>query len=557
MLLGLKIENIAVIEKAGLEFDSGLNVLTGETGAGKSIVIDSINAILGERTSRDLIRDGSDNAKVVALFDNIGKDAENLLDKYGIEKTEDGGLTVSRSLSRSGKNSCKINGFPVTVSQLREIGSLLINIHGQHDSQALLTPEKHIGFIDDMAENEEIRNEYKKSFSSLISVKKELDKLYDYRDEKAARLDYIEFVIKEIKEAGIRVGETDELNKEKLLLQNSVKVRKCLDKASESLGGDSGIAEALMDTAKELKSAAEFYADAKATADAVRNMAFELTEYTSAVKNLSDRFSYSPERLREIDDRLDTIYRISMKYGKTEEDILKTLSDAENEKLSVTGSDERIAELEKSLYSLSDEVKINADRLYNSRKKASDVFEKRVREELAFLDMPYVEFKVDIKKSTLTSRGGETVEFLISANPGQEPKPIAKIASGGELSRIMLAIKNVLNEKDKTGTLIFDEIDAGVSGSAAEKIALKLDKVSRGRQVICVTHLARIAAQADTQMKIEKEFSGDNTFTKVTKLDFDGRAAELARITAGTGVTGLQIETAKEMLIKAKEAANK
>ena len=553
MLLSLKIENIAVIENAELELSEGLNVLTGETGAGKSIVIDSINAVLGEKTSRDIIRTGCDKASVCAEFVNVNPLALAVLDKYGIEY-DGGSVTVMRTLYSSGKNTCRVNGWPVSVSQLREFGSLLVNIHGQHDSQALLSPDKHLSFVDLLAENETLREEYKAEFHTLIKVKKELDGLYDSRDEKTARLDYLEYVINEISKADIRPGESQELNKEKLLIQNSAFVKKNLEKASASLSGDSGISEALEECAELLQKAAEFYPDAVGAASAVKSLALELAEQTGEVRDLSENFSYSPSRLAEIDDRLDEIYRLSMKYGKTEEDILETLENSIKEKETIDSYDSRISELENKLYESSDKVKKLAEKLTLSRKKAAADFEKRVAEELSFLDMPYVKFVVNLMPGSLTSKGAETAEFLISANPGQEPKAISKIASGGELSRIMLAIKNVLSDKDPVDTLIFDEIDAGVSGSAAEKIALKLYSVSKGRQVICVTHLAIIAAQADRHLKIEKKVSGGGTFTEITPLDLEGRALELARINAGSSVTGLQLEGAKEILQKAEES---
>ena len=553
MLQGLKINNIAVIENAELEFDKGLNVLTGETGAGKSIVIDSINAILGERTPRDLVRQGTDSAKVTAVFINVNEDVKNALEESGIDLTDDNSVVISRQISLNGKNSCRINGIPVNVSLLKELGSGLVNIHGQHDSQQLMNPEKHCSFIDSMAENSELLSSYKKSFSELISIKHELDSLYDLRDEKASRLDYLDFVIKEITDNEIRVGESEELNKEKIMLQNGARVKKSLEKAYFALSGDNGLAESLMECSNELQNASKYYDDAVKTADAVKNMAFELEECTAEARNLLDKFNFSPERLTHIDDRLDTIYRLSSKYGKTEEDIINTLNQSLAERNEIVLSDEKITVLENELYKASDTVKKNAEKLSESRKKAAADFEKSVSDELAFLDMPYVVFKVEIKGVPLSSKGAESIEFLISTNPGQEPKPISKIASGGELSRIMLAIKNVLSGKDTVDTLIFDEIDTGVSGSAAEKIALKLYSVSEGRQVICVTHLARIAAQADNHMKIEKNIIENKTYTDVISLDFDSRAAEIARITAGTGITGLQIESAKEMLIKAKE----
>lgn len=553
MLIGLKIENIAVIESAELEFDSGLNVMTGETGAGKSIVIDAINAVLGERTSRELIRSGADSAKVYASFADINEETKNILDDMGIENMPDNTLVLSRSLSASGKNSCRINGCPATVSALKEIGAGLINIHGQHDSQALLSPDKHCGFIDSLAENADLRAEYRQVFTNLVAVKKELDSLYDTRDEKAARLDYLSFQIDEISNANVRIGERDELSKEKELLQHSSKVIKALENAYSALKCDNGILTGVEDCASELERAAKYYDGAQNAAKGIRGISYELADFSAEVRGLIDSFDYSPERLTEINERLDFLYRLSMKYGKDEEDILSYLENAQKEKNEIEISDERISELEEKLYALSDEIKILSARLTESRMTAAAEFEKSVKAELEFLDMPKVTFVVDRKATALTSKGADAIEFLISANPGQEPRPIAKIASGGELSRIMLAIKNVLSDKDNIGTLIFDEIDTGVSGSAAEKIALKLGEVSKGRQVICVTHLARIAAQADCHMKIMKSVDEDKTYTKIEALDFEGRAAEIARISGGGNITALQLETAREMLKNSKE----
>ncbi|MEE1138353.1 MAG: DNA repair protein RecN [Acutalibacteraceae bacterium] len=552
MLVGLKIENIAVIESAEIELGSGLNVMTGETGAGKSIVIDAINAVLGERTSRELIRTGADSARVYAEFADVSSETQRILDEMGIEKMPDDTLVLSRSINASGKNICRINGCPATVSALKEIGAGLINIHGQHDSQALLSPDKHCGFIDLLAENQNLRSEYRQVFSSLVSVKKELDLLYDTRDEKAARLDYLNFVIGEIEQAQVREGERDELAKEKELLQHSGRVIKALEKAYSALSDEAGILSGIEDCAGELEAASKYYKDAENAAKGVRSISYELSDYAAEIRGLAEGFDYSPERLSEINERLDFLYRLSMKYGATEKDILDTFEKSVAERNAIEVSDERISELEEKLYALSDEIKILSAKLTESRMNTAAEFEKKVKAELEFLDMPKVEFIVERKATALTSKGADAIEFLISANAGQEPRPIAKIASGGELSRIMLAIKNVLSDKDSVDTLIFDEIDTGVSGSAAEKIALKLHQVSKGRQVICVTHLARIAAQADSHMKIIKTVADGKTYTKIDTLDFDGRAAEIARITAGGNVTALQIETAKEMLGNAR-----
>ena len=552
MLVGLKIENIAVIESAELSFDSGLNVMTGETGAGKSIVIDAINAVLGERTSRELIRTGAESARVYAEFSDINAQTRALLEEMGIENMPDNSLVLSRSINASGKNMCRINGCPATVSALKEIGAGLINIHGQHDSQALLSPDKHCGFIDLLAENSDLRGEYRRVFTSLVSVKKELDSLYDSRDEKASRLDYLNFMIDEIQQAEVRSGEREELSKEKELLQHSGRVVKSLESAYSAMKADNGILAGVEDCAHELETASKYYENVQEAAKGIRGISYELADYAAEIRALIEGFDYSPERLTQINERLDFLYRLSMKYGATEEEILETHKKAVEERNAIEVSDERISQLEEKLYALSDEIKKLSARLTESRMKAAAEFEKSVKAELEFLDMPKVDFIVDRKATALTSKGADAIEFLISANAGQEPRPIAKIASGGELSRIMLAIKNVLSDKDEVATLIFDEIDTGVSGSAAEKIALKLHQVSGGRQVICVTHLARIAAQADRHMKILKTSRENKTFTQITTLDFDGRAEEIARITAGGNLTALQIETAKEMLLNAR-----
>lgn len=553
MLVGLKIENIAVIESASIAFDKGLNILTGETGAGKSIVIDSINAVLGERTSRELIRSGTENASVYAEFSDVSPAVGAVLDEAGIERMPDNSLTLSRKLSASGKNSCRVNGCAVTVSMLKEIGSLLINIHGQHDNQSLLSPEKHCGFIDKLAENEELRKNYRRVFTSLVSVKKELDALYDSRDEKASRLDYLNFQIEEITAANVRIGERDELTKEKTLLSNNGKVVKALQRAYAALSSDGGILALLEECAGDAETAAKYYSEAEKTALGIRGASYELADFSAELGRLKDSFDYNPARLSEIDERLDSLYRLSMKYGAEESDILAYLEKIQKEKSEIEVSDERIGELEDRLFALSDEIKVLSAELTESRMTTARAFEKAVKAELEFLDMPKVEFVVDRKATALTSKGADAIEFLISANPGQEPRPIAKIASGGELSRIMLAIKNVLSDKDDIGTLIFDEIDAGVSGSAAEKIALKLWQVSKGRQVICVTHLARIAAQADRHMKISKSVEDSKTYTSITPLNKEQRAAEIARITAGDALTALQLETAREMLETAEK----
>ncbi len=551
MLLSLKIENIAFIESADIEFDSGFNVLTGETGAGKSIIIDAINAVLGERTSRELIRTGADSARVTALFTNVSKEVLNNLSELDIFSDEDGNILLQRTLSTEGKNLCKINGVPSTVSVLRQVGHELINIHGQHDNQALLAPEKHFIFIDSIADNETLLSEYREKFSLLCSYIKERESLNTDEAEKLRQLDLLNFQINEIEQAEIKIGEREELIKEKTLLQNCEKVISSLRNAYDILkGGEDrfSVVSAVHDSADYLESAAEYYSEVVETAQNIRSMSYELDECADDVRRALDSFSYNPSDLDVIEERLDTLFKLSGKYGATEEDMLNFLEDAYAQREKINLSDERVNELDKLVATTKSEVRALAEKLTLSREKASRFFEKSVIEQLKFLDMPNVNVVVERKKTPFTINGADDIEFLISANAGEEPKPLAKIASGGELSRIMLAIKSVLAGKDELDTMIFDEIDVGVSGRAAQKVAMKLKEVSNGHQVICVTHLSQIAAQADCHMKISKSVKNEKTYTKIERLDFEGRKQELARITGGLDITDLQLKNAEEML---------
>lgn len=553
MLFALKIENIAVIESAELEFDAGLNVLTGETGAGKSIIIDAINAVLGERTSRELVRTGAESAKVRAFFTEIDAETERLLEEAGIGKTPDKTLVISRSLWTSGRNVCRANGFPISVSELKKIGSALISIYGQNDGKALLSPENHCGFIDELAGNDAARGEYKGVFTELLSVKRELEALYDARDEKASRLDYLNFQIEEITSANARRGEREELAKEKELLQNGGAVLKSLKTAYALLNDEKGALESLNECAALVEKAARYFEKASGEAREIRSAAYELSDVASRIGKLAEELDFDPARLAEIDERLDFLYRLSLKYGVDEGDILEYLDKAKAEKSEIEFSDGKINALEDKLYLLSDRIKALAAALTESRTKAARKLEKKVKSELEFLDMPKVEFKAERRETALTSRGADAMEFFIGANPGQEAKPIAKIASGGELSRIMLAIKNALAEKNPVKTLIFDEIDSGVSGSAARKVALKLAQAAKNGQVICVTHLAPVAAYADKHMRVLKSVENGKTFTRIKPLDFKERAEEIARISGGGRITDLQLKAAEELLSNAKK----
>ncbi len=556
MLLSLKIENIAIIENADIEFDAGLNVLTGETGAGKSIIIDSINAVLGERTSRELIRTGAQAAKVSALYSDAGLRVNAKLVEFDIEPQADGSLILQRSISLDGRNVCRINGSPATVSMLKSIGGELINIHGQHDNQALLSPEGHYIFIDAIAENGELFYQYKNAYALLRSLEKELNNITIDEAEKSRRLDLLNYQISELEAAGLRVGEQNELNTRKNLYQNAEKVISRLREAYEALNGSedlSGAKQQLEFSAGCLDSAASYYSELQKAAEFIRSMSYDIEDYVELIRGTLDMLDYNPKELELIEERLDTIYRLSRKYGATEEDMLIYLENAVSEREKINLSDERSAELKKEIRAAETNMEQLASALSESRRKAGSLFAKSVKAELDFLDMPGVVFVVDRQQADYTATGADRIEFLISANAGEAPKPIAKIASGGELSRIMLAIKNVLSAKDDVNTLIFDEVDAGVSGRAAQKVAMKLRQVSKGRQVICVTHLAQIAAQADSHLLISKSVHNGKTYTQVDKLNQDGRKNELARIIGGLKVTELQLQSAEEML---KEANN-
>ncbi|NLB35998.1 MAG: DNA repair protein RecN [Clostridiales bacterium] len=552
MLESLKIENIAIVESALLELSDGFNVLTGETGAGKSIIIDSINAVLGERTSRELVRTGASNAKVTALFSRINDSVKAKLSEFELDQTDDDTLLLQRLISVEGKNSCRINGCPVTVSMLKSIGSELINIHGQHDNQSLLSPETHYLFIDRLAGNSQLLNEYKANYANLNSLKKELSLLEMDESEKSRRLDILNYQINELEAANLRIGEREELSQQRLFYQNAEKVMQALESAYVSLNGneqEAGALHLIENAADNLESAGEYLAEINTTAQGIRSVSYDIDEYLQELKNVFFSIDYDPKELGVIEERLDILYRLSRKYGENEEEMLVFLENAKNEAQKIAFSDERISVLKVEIKKAHQKALCLAEKLSRSRREAGKKFAQDVKEELRFLDMPSVTFEVLQKRTELGATGVDYIEFLISANIGEEPKPIAKIASGGELSRIMLAIKNVLSDKDNIQTLIFDEIDAGVSGRAAQKIALKLKSVSKGRQVICVTHLAQIAAQAENHIRISKTVSNEKTYTQVETLDLEGRKNELARIISGLdNVSELQLGTADELL---------
>ena len=550
MLTSLKIENVAIIESAAIEFGCGLNVLTGETGAGKSIVIDSINAILGERTSREIIRTGAQSAKVYAVFEDVNEKVKAFLDENGID-CEDGVLIINRTLNRDGKNICRLNGAPVTVSMLRELGGELIDIHGQHDSQSLLSPEKHCGFVDGFAENADLISDYREKYSRLCEIRNSLKKLTTDESSKSQRIDFLTYQIDELEKSDITPGERDELKARKALINNSQKVMESLNTAYMALKADGAGIDMISNAESEISNASEYMESLGEASEKITDIRYELDDIAELVRDAMSEIEFDPSELDDIEERLDLLYRLSKKYGETEEEMLDYLARAREELDSIAFSEEKVRELQKQEKTALAEAEAAADRLTESRKTAGEKLSKAICSELEFLDMPNVRFVAKIEDIGLTENGRDSVEFLISANVGEEPKPLAKIASGGELSRIMLAIKNVLAETDGVDSMIFDEIDTGVSGRAAQKIAMKLRSASKGRQVICVTHLAQIAAQGDVHLYISKSVSDGKTYTNIKSLIEEERVSEIARIMGGMEITQLQLESAREMLANA------
>lgn len=547
MLRTLDIENIAVIEKASVNFSNGLNVLTGETGAGKSIVVDSINAIMGERTSKELVRHNTDYGFVSAYFDDISKSICDKLSELGIEIDEENSLLLSRKISSNGKSLCKVNGKTVTVSMLKEISSLLVNVHGQHDSQALLNPDLQYTYIDMLLNDKSVLADYKNSFKKLIGVRRKLKSLANDESDKEKQLEILNFQIDELEAADIKIGEREELTKKRELIQKSEDIIKALNLAVSTINGDdenTGVEQACNDVSRMLFK----YDETKEIFDVFNDINDKLELAKDKAEKLLMSIDFSPEEIEMIDERLDLYYKFSNKYGKNEEEMLAFLENAKQKRNSILFADEELDRLNKEYDGLLNETVSLAEKLSSERKKVASDFEKNVKNELSFLDMPKMQFFVNFDKGNLSSTGFDKIEFMISANPGEPPKSLSKVASGGELSRIMLAIKSIISYNDTIGTLIFDEIDTGVSGRASQKIGLKLKSVSKNTQVICVTHSAQIASNANEHFLIQKKFDDNKTFTSVTPLDFEGRKSELARIMGGLEITDTLLQSAEELL---------
>lgn len=550
MLSNLYIENIAVIEKTSIDFKKGLNVMTGETGAGKSIVIDSINAVLGNRTSKELIRTGASSAFVSAEFTNLSEKAIAVIDEAGFE-LEDGELLIQREISTTGKNKCRINGRPATVSTLKEIGVQLINIHGQHESYELMSPELHISYIDKLAGLESEIEAYQEVYKKYKKLSAELKKATVDESERERKIDLLKYQIDELEDADLRDGEYEELKEQKAVLQNSEKIIEAIMSSRALMNGDeesSGVLENLQEINSQLSDISEYMSEVEPINSRIESAIYELEDCLSELTGLTDLVDTDGGSLDSIEERLDLIYTLGKKYGSTIKEMLDFLDKAKKEFNALVMYDENREALIKGCDKAYKEAEKLAKALSEKRRATSSEFADKVCEEMAFLDMPNVKLVVVQEKCELNSLGCDNIEFLISTNPGEPPKPISKIASGGELSRMMLAVKNVLSDKDDIDTLIFDEVDTGISGSAAQKVGLKLREVSKSRQVLCVTHLAQIAAMGNSHFKISKSVRDEKTFTKVEELDHEGRKQELARIIGGTEMTKASLDYAEEML---------
>lgn len=560
MLSALHIENIAVVESADIEFDEGFNVLTGETGAGKSIVVDSIGAVLGARTSRDLVRTGAPRASVTALFRDLSPESLAALAELGVTPDEDGCLLIQRDIAADGRGTCRVGGRPATAAVLRSAAPWLINIHGQHDSQQLLDDATHIRYLDAFARADGALSEYRAAYAAYQKTVKEMEQLSMDDAEKARRMDMLRYQIAQLERADLREGEDDELEARRKLLANAEHITQAVAEATEALYGEEdggGAVAAVWAAARAVERAARYDEGLEARAAELSDLAYRLEDAAREVMAVGDGLGYSQRELDDIQARLDVLSRLSKRYGGTVADMLAYLENCRTELDRMEYADDRLQHLEKQAAKQYDAALSLAQTLSACREKAARALETRIREELSYLDMPRARFEICLthpgeEHPPLTPDGIDRAAFLISVNAGEAPKPLSRVASGGELSRVMLALKNVLAEGDGVRTLVFDEVDTGISGRAAQKVARKLAELARGRQVLCVTHLTQIAAMADRQLLIEKAERDGRAYTKITPLDPEGRARELARISAGEFVTEASLAAAREMLADAE-----
>ncbi len=560
MLELLHIENIAVIEKADIEFERGLNVLTGETGAGKSIVIDSLGAVLGLRVSKDIVRAGESRGTVTASFS--GEDASGWCAENGVDFEDE--LIIMRRISADGKNQCRVNGCPVSVAQLKELGSMLLDIHGQNDGQRLLDENSHRQYLDGFGGLEPDVETYRAVYRNFRDVKEELDRLSMDEGEKERKADILKFQIDELERANIKPGETAEKTARRELLRNSVKLTDAVENAFRAMyGGEDyeGAASLIGDAAGEIQSASRYTDTLSELGKNLEDLRYTAEDIAEQLRDFRESLDYSPEELDELENRLDGLKKLSRKYGDTEEEMLLFLDRAKGELEDIEYSAEKVEKLTAELDKCRAAAEVSAEKLSAKRKTAAGKLEKRIKAELESLNMPGVRFAVEFSPvpgpDGFNAAGSDEVRFLMSANAGQNMGRISRIASGGELSRIMLAMKSVLAENDSVGSMVFDEIDTGVSGVAAQRVGEKLCKLSAEKQVICVTHLPQIAAMADAHFEILKRVEGGGTFTQVTKLDENGRIREIARLTGGDNITETTLKSAAEQVEAAEEYKRK
>lgn len=553
MLELLHIENIAIIEAADIEFAPGFNALTGETGAGKSIVIDSLSAVLGQRTSRELIRTGAEKAFVSAAFSGM---APELTEELGIQPEADGTLLLQREIQTDGKNVCRVNGRPVTVGQLRALGARLLNIHGQHDGQQLLDEEQHIVYLDSFGRVESLSITYAEKYKHFTDIRRQIGALQMDEAEKARRVDTLQYQIEELRRAKLTPGEEEELTARRGMLRNAEKFLDAVAGADYALNGDDSGGGAL----SALRQAQDALGGVRHLDDAFGQLYERLGEAYSEVYDIAatvedkrGELDVSPGELDRVESRMDLLYRLKKKYGATVADMLDYQARCEAELAQIEDAGDTLVRLEQALSKAEKEARQAAQALSDARKAAAEQLTSQILAELQQLDMGKIRFAVDFAEKPLDSDGMDTVRFLMSANVGEELRPIHKIASGGELARIMLAMKNVLSEQDHVGTMVFDEVDTGVSGRAAQKVAEKMARISRRKQVLCVTHLPQLAAMADTHFSVEKGERGGRTYTEVRRLDREQRRRELARLTGGSHVSQTMLDGAEELLVQAEK----
>ena len=555
MLANLKIENVAVIEKAEVNFTPGFNVLTGETGAGKSILIDSINAILGNRTSRELVRSGAQKACIWATFESIPASVKKQLEKCGYEVTDD--LLLYREINAEGKGSCRVNGMPATAAVVRDISAGLLSIHGQHDSQSLTNPALHLGLLDQYAQNRALFAEYYRRYRELVTVKRQLDALNASESDKQRRIEALTAEIDTIDAAALQPGEEKTLQERKNVITHAQSILEGITAAHLALAGDedgeqSGAADLLGGAVDGLQNSARLDETLAPMSERLNDLYYSARELATDLADRLDAYGFDTGELDQIESRLDTIYRIKQKFGMEVNELLARREAAAAELETFQSSGQKIAELKAQMQTLYAAAKEAAEKLTQSRLKGFAAMNKEMKAALEFLNMPGIRFALKHARGPLSSHGQDTVEFLISTNPGEEPKPLAKIASGGELSRIMLAFKSALADRDALPTVIYDEIDTGVSGLAAGRIGQLLHQTAKGHQVLCITHTPQVAAFADNQLLIQKNVRNDRTFTEIHTLDMDGRVEVLARMISGDKVSDLSLASARELIEKSK-----